>query len=377
MKNIIILFLLFPLTIVSQTIEVTGKQYRSSSAPTHPGKLEKVKLKISLETGVYRQYGFFKFARQNSNADGSNKGTFKIFRRYPYFNKDKSREVFNLSGEYVFSSQKTDFLILKCKDQNKGCYYQDDFYQVGKLSVYRSENDFDEDGIVNSLDKCPYKPGPISNNGCPMVQPIKNPDLLLDANKSTSVIPNESVGATTQSLSNNHSQYMYLNSQLHLSLIVKNNGEGASGKTKIGIYLSKSNSFSDAKLIQKVAVNQINSKSAISKSLQLNYHDLTSVYGITGTAYLHLKMDNDNDEYEGTTGENNNIYSSRRITFVNAIKKPSLSEGLITVLNSKGMVMKKAVKITSEDDVKRVIKSLPKGKFYIHSDLGNKTIIKK
>jgi len=35
------------------------------------------------------------------------------------------------------------------------------------LGLEDLEGDFDEDGVINALDKCPYEPGPKSNNGCP------------------------------------------------------------------------------------------------------------------------------------------------------------------------------------------------------------------
>jgi hypothetical protein len=172
---------------------------------------------------------------------------------------------------------------------------------LGDLCDSQDNRDSDGDGIQNWQDQCPYEAGPSSSNGCP-----GNADLVLDLDKSTSIA--SGCQCSTKPLSNKTPYTLYLSEHLGLNLRVNNTGKINSGNYKVGIYTSVTNDIKNATLMEEYNFNSISpSKFQTKHSIQLNHSDFNNTDGY-GNTYLHIKVDNKNNVNEGNSGENNNIF---------------------------------------------------------------------
>ncbi|MFL1011119.1 CARDB domain-containing protein [Flavisericum labens] len=173
--------------------------------------------------------------------------------------------------------------------------------------------DADGDGVPDTSDNCPNEAGPSSNSGCPTY-----PDLVIDANASTA--KSSGASGSPQSFSSNQFHALYLGESLQILLNVENNGTADSNTMKVGFYVTQGSSFNNATLLKEVTYNGIISPNQNqSMSTEISGHSIASYANSNGWAYIHVRVDKNNNVNEGTTGgEDNNVYSSiPTITYYN------------------------------------------------------------
>ncbi|WP_040279882.1 thrombospondin type 3 repeat-containing protein [Psychroserpens damuponensis] len=165
--------------------------------------------------------------------------------------------------------------------------------------------DRDGDGISNTEDNCPDEYGILSNNGCPGL-----PDLVVDVSGSNTVVPGS--GNATTSLSSSIIEQIYTGDEIQFNLKIKNEGIGDSGNFKVGFYLSTDNNISNSTLLLDEQFYNINENSSASQNIAISHWHFANLLGILDNAYIHIKVDIDNDVDEGSN-ESNNSFSSRRV----------------------------------------------------------------
>ncbi|MCG7502486.1 hypothetical protein MHM83_11440 [Tenacibaculum sp. Mcav3-52] len=230
------------------------------------------------------------------------------------------------------------------------------------------DTDSDGDGVYDNEDECPNEAGKKANNGCP-----GDPDLVIDERKSTVIISNPSLSTGTVSILYNTVFPIHTDDELQIYLKTDNKGKIASGKTKVGFYISTTNKIKDAGLIKEISLANINPNKSQSRSISFSQWDLSSTYGIIGNAYLHIKVDKNNDVYEGAEGEDNNEFSSIKLNIKNYKRRSSRDSKLLSIKNMNGELIRKE-ELTSDIEEKELLKSLPKG-FYIVNKEGKRKII--
>lgn len=245
---------------------------------------------------------------------------------------------------------------------------------LGDLCDSQDNSDSDGDGIQDWQDQCPYEAGPSSSNGCP-----GNADLVLDLDKSTSIA--SGCQCSTKPLYNKTPYTLYLSEHLGLNLRVNNTGKINSGNYKVGIYTSVTNDIKNATLMEEYNFNSISpSKFQTKHSIQLNHSDFNNTDGY-GNTYLHIKVDNKNNVNEGNSGENNNIFSSIKLKIENRSRrggKPiEIEFDLISIKDRFGRKIKNNIKTKNKDQEINLIKSLPSGLYLINKNGIKSKIYKK
>ncbi|MDX8552541.1 thrombospondin type 3 repeat-containing protein [Tenacibaculum sp. 1B UA] len=242
---------------------------------------------------------------------------------------------------------------------------------IGDVCDSQDNRDSDGDGVQNWQDNCPNQAGPSSNNGCP----VGNADLIINTSNSTTGVPGEST--TTKSLSStNITHYLYTNDELQIYLQIDNEGNTSSGNSKIGVYLSTENDINKAKEIKVYDLSNVNPGTSQTRSYSLSYWGLTSTYGISGQAYLHIKIDKNNDVDEGSDGEQNNTYSSRNLYFYNTQRKSAKLPTKLTIHDVNGNKINETT-VNNKTEETDVIKSLPEGFYFIDKNGKKSKIYKK
>lgn len=232
---------------------------------------------------------------------------------------------------------------------------QADFDQDGQGDACDNEDDrdFDNDGIRNHDDICPNEAGPVSNNGCP----LGNPDLVVDLNNSTTIVP--SSGNPTISLSSNILENLYLGDEIQVYLKVDNKGEVSSGSFKVGFYASVDNNISNSRLLLDESFPSIPANSSRARSISISHWHFANLLGILGNAYIHIKIDKDNNVIE--SNESNNSFSSRRINVLNRhrFSRPDYPKVILDLEDFS------RITVNNKQEEEEALSQLKKGKLYL------------
>lgn len=236
---------------------------------------------------------------------------------------------------------------------------------LGDSCDSKDNRDSDKDGVQNWQDKCPNQVGPSSNNGCPFA------DLIIDKKNSTTYSTGES--GTTKTLDTNTSHSIYMGDNLQINLKIINVGDTNSGYTKVGFYLSTTNNIDNAKEIREIDLENLNQNDSQTKFINFTHSDLINAWG-SDQVFLHIKIDNDNNVNEGTSGEQNNTFS-RSLFIKNSVRRQSKFPSIITIHNSNGIKIEETTINNKTEEIK-FLKELPKGLYFIDQN-GKKSKIYK
>ncbi|WP_452602242.1 thrombospondin type 3 repeat-containing protein [Pontimicrobium sp. MEBiC06410] len=196
------------------------------------------------------------------------------------------------------------------------------------------DSDRDGDGVSNDNDDCPDEVGMPSNNGCPGLA-----DLVINLSSSTSIVPGG--GNTTTPLTSNITEQIYLGDEIQFNLNIKNEGALNSGNFKVGYYLSTDNNISNASLLLEEQFFNINSNASSSRNTAISHWHFANLLGILGTAYVHIKVDKDNEVNEGGN-ESNNSFTSRIVYIHNTAGRMAylnIGSGIISVPLGNGLII--------------------------------------
>lgn len=246
----------------------------------------------------------------------------------------------------------------------------------GDVCDTQDNRDSDGDGIQNWKDDCPNKKGPSSNNGCPL--PTGKPDLILDLDESYSIT--SGCQCSIEPLHKKTHYSLYFGESLQLTLRVNNIGKVSSGDYKVGIYsYGGTNDIKKATLIKEYNFYSISPNGfQTSHSIDLKFNDFNI---FANSTYLYIKIDNNNDVNEGNTGEKNNTFSYLKLNIYNTFRPLSRKPighqfDLISIKDEFGKNIKSNVKTINKIQEQNLIKSLPKGLYYINKN-GKKSQIYK
>ena len=194
------------------------------------------------------------------------------------------------------------------------------------------------------------------------------PDLVIDTNKSTTIVPGS--GNSTVSLSTNNIESIYLNEELQFYLEIKNTGEVSSGSFKVGFYLSHYNDISNSSLVKEEEFGKVSAKSKKSKTINISQWDLNSFVRADGYGYVHIKVDIDDEVDE--KNESNNSFSSRKIKVYD--KQRSVAGTFPKIIYSMFQSSTPVnITVNNEHEEKNAFRNLNRGMYIIKDSIGNKS----
>ncbi|EWH14143.1 hypothetical protein KLA_05717 [Cellulophaga geojensis KL-A] len=261
-------------------------------------------------------------------------------------------------NDYTFNFNFNDF----CSDCGDGIYYG---------------NDDDGDGLLEYYDDCPNEAGPISNNGCPIIQ--GNSDLEIDNVNSLAYSACSSCLPWFDLFLDSNKRHLIAGGVGKLTfnkLKIKNVGNAISNTSKLKFYLSKNNTLDEDDLTLKsitLPVISVSGSYDISENIKgWDMFDNPDSSSNNGNYYIIIVLDTENTNNEGAIGEMNNILAlpiSYNSSATASSKLSNISDRnnrayFIEVYNFSGqkILVKKVDNIEEEN---RVISSLKGGEIYI------------
>lgn len=253
---------------------------------------------------------------------------------------------------------------------------------IGDACDSQDNRDSDGDGIQNWKDQCPNQAGPASNNGC-----IGNPDLTFDATNSNQYNDCYDCKGTISYIKKNNIVpviYRFGGNITFKNLVVKNIGNNSSQKSvKIRFYFSKDDKLSSDDLgigkrtilLQSLKANEStcsydNVGAPCNNVLKVSIDGVDIGGKLTyGNYYLIIIIDQENELNSESDRSNNTISFPIKYTGTQPRNK-----GPFKIIDRFGnLIIKNTVDIEEE---KELIKSLPRGLYFINKD-GKKTKIYK
>ncbi len=245
--------------------------------------------------------------------------------------------------------------------------------------------DSDNDGVPDDEDKCPTEYGQSSNNGCPNYA-----DLVLDGDRSTAIVRGS--GQPSNSINLGGTYFTYLGESIQLQLVVRNTGDTkSSNNMKVGIYLSNNSNFSGAVRVKEVTYYNIHPNESDSRTIEIANSTLASYASYNYYTYIHIVVDYKNNVNEGYSGgENNNRFSSVRVKSSYNTRKLLNPKGFKltsktdeTLINSYNVdvydfsgILIKSETINSNIEKQHILDNLPSGLFIIKTPNEAKKISK-
>ncbi|MCG8882870.1 hypothetical protein G1L02_06815 [Tenacibaculum finnmarkense] len=387
---LLLLLLIGSFNIYSQNIEIVGNSKNST------GIINNLKLKITMPSRLGDDNLYYFVSRYYDKYNSLNYN--RITRRYPYFNRDKSKTTFSKIRNRI-SNPKTIFCIVKISSKNDYDFKESNTYYkiIKSLTYYRNITDFDEDGVLNSTDNCPnkYNPnqndkdndgkgdvcdtqdnrdsdgdgiqnwkddcpnkkGPSSNNGCPL--PTGKPDFTVYG-----ISINEKEGNNRKLIGNDYN---------NVCVTIKNIGNAPGKAVDITLLLSTKYKYMTDSNNSNI-IPQLNTESIIEPGETLDVCINSYIYINNLTVPLfNYKYIVANIDWKGRSKDSNH-YNNIRIMSLNQSSRPS-KPSLIILKNSLGLEVKKQYVKTKKEE-QNLIKSLPQGLYYINKD-GKKSQIYK
>ncbi|WP_394812250.1 thrombospondin type 3 repeat-containing protein [Tenacibaculum finnmarkense] len=227
----------------------------------------------------------------------------------------------------------------------------------GDVCDTQDNRDSDGDGIQNWKDDCPNKKGPSSNNGCPL--PTGKPDFTVYG-----ISINEKEGNNRKLIGNDYN---------NVCVTIKNIGNAPGKAVDITLLLSTKYKYMTDSNNSNI-IPQLNTESIIEPGETLDVCINSYIY----LNYLTVPLFNykyivANIDWKGRSKDSNH-YNNIRIMSLNQSSRPS-KPSLIILKNSLGLEVKKQYVKTKKEE-QNLIKSLPQGLYYINKD-GKKSQIYK
>ncbi|WP_363317280.1 CARDB domain-containing protein [uncultured Lutibacter sp.] len=212
---------------------------------------------------------------------------------------------------------------------------------------------------------------------------------MIDEDNSTTY-----VNTSTTSFSSNITEYIYTNSEIQIKLDVKNEGKAASGSYKVRFYLSTDNKISNSQYLFEKSFSNTLPNSVQSNTVSISHWHFANKLGILGIAYIHVKLDIDDDVDE--VDESNNSFSSRRVNIKNTSSKPNklgispheeltderynaLTNDLVPYrvsVYSINQIKIKEAKVSNIFEENQLLKDLPIGLYIINSSTTSRKVYK-
>ncbi|MCO7184463.1 hypothetical protein HER15_10965 [Tenacibaculum mesophilum] len=233
--------------------------------------------------------------------------------------------------------------------------------EILTYTVPKDTRDFDGDGVQNWQDNCPNQAGPSSNNGCP----VGNPDFVI---VSISI----DAGGLTTNTNDDNSLTLRENQDHKFCVNIKNTGAVTGTINNTALILTNNSDLSKASIVSNLPYPKssltISPNQTGKMCSETHIRDTYLGNNLTNFYYLHAIADYDNNTSE--SNENNN----QAYTSVNSSSSKTPTQ--LTIHDVNGNKVKDTT-INNETEETDVIKSLPKGFYFINKDGKKSKIYKK